>query len=429
MLQDARARTLELVQGLDEGQLMGPKMPTVNPLRWEIGHVAYFYEYFILREFYGDSSFLGNEKADSLFNSITVAHETRWDLPLLSMPDVLRYMQDVLDAVIDRLEGAVTAPEKSFLHLFGVFHEDMHTEAFLWARQTLAYPTPKLALTADVAQERAAGPWPGFVDVPGGSFILGAPRDAAFLFDNEKWAHAVTVAPFSIAKAPVTNAEFAAFIDDGGYRRDDLWSADGLAWRQASARSHPGYWRPDSGGDGPGKWQLRRFDQWIPVPPHEPVIHVSWYEADAYCRWAGLRLPGEIEWEVAATGMPSADGALSPTKRRYPWGDAPPSFERANLDGRALGPVDVGALAGGDSAFGCRQMLGNVWEWTADTFGPYPGFAPDMYQDYSAPLFGDTKVLRGGAWTTRGRMMHATYRNYFEPDRWGAFSGFRTCRV
>jgi iron(II)-dependent oxidoreductase len=425
MLQDARARTLELVQGLDEAQLMGPKMPTVNPLRWEIGHVAYFYEYFILREFYGESSFLGNEKADALFNSITVTHETRWDLPLLSMPDVLRYMQDVLDAVISRLDGDVVDPERSFLHQFGVFHEDMHTEAFLWARQALAYPTPKLALGADVAAERAAGPCPGFVDVPGGTFMLGAPRDAPFRFDNEKWAHEVIVTPFSIAKAPVTNAEFAAFVDDGGYRRDDLWCADGLAWRHARNTSHPGYWR----ADGPGKWQLRHFDQWIPVPSHEPVIHVSWYEADAYCRWAGLRLPSEIEWEVAATGMPAADGTLAQAKRRYPWGDAPPGPDRANLDGRALGPVDVGALAAGDSAFGCRQMLGNVWEWTSETFQPYPGFSPDMYKEYSTTLFGETKVLRGGAWTSRGRMMHATYRNYFEADRWGVFIGFRTCRA
>jgi iron(II)-dependent oxidoreductase len=167
----------------------------------------------------------------------------------------------------------------------------------------------------------------------------------------------------------------------------------------------------------------------LPLPPDEPVIHVTWYEADAYCRWAGLRLPTEVEWEAAALGEAAADGTLAAAKRRYPWGEAPPDPSRANLDGRALGPVDVAALAAGDSAFGCRQMLGNVWEWTADTFIAFPGFSADAYKEYSTMLFGDTKVLRGGAWTTRGRMIHGTYRNYFEAYRQDVFGGFRTCRV
>ncbi len=165
------------------------------------------------------------------------------------------------------------------------------------------------------------------------------------------------------------------------------------------------------------------------LPPDEPVIHINWYEADAYCRWAGLRLPTEVEWEAAALGEAAADGTLAAAKRRYPWGEAPPDPSRANLDGRALGPVDVAVLAAGDSAFGCRQMLGNVWEWTADTFNAFPGFSADAYKEYSAMLFGDTKVLRGGAWTTRGRMIHGTYRNYFEAHRRDVFGGFRTCRI
>ena len=422
-MQDARNRTLELVRDLDDEQLMGPMLATVNPLRWEIAHTAYFYEFFILRQLYGQESVLG-DRADKLYDSIAVAHDDRWDLPLLSRDGTLSYMQAVFDRLAERLGDGMASEQDSFIYQFGVFHEDMHTEAFLWARQTLAYPTPNLAIAADVSLERAAGSHPGWAEVPGGTFVMGAGKDAPYLFDNEKWGHQVAVEPFAIAKAPVTNREFQAFVDDGGYGQEAHWDDHGWRWRQEAGAEHPVYWRPD----GPGNWLLRRFDQTLPLPADEPIIHVSWHEASAYCRWAGQRLPTEAEWEVAALGEGAADGTLAAGKRRYPWGDSPPDPARANLDGRALGPVDVAALGAGDSAFGCRQMLGNVWEWTADTFNPFPGFSPDAYKEYSAMLFGDTKVLRGGAWTTRGRMIHGTYRNYFEPHRRNVFGGFRTCR-
>ena len=427
-MQDARNRTLELVRDLDEAQINGPKLPIVNPLRWEIGHVAHFYEYFILRQLYNFDSVLG-ERADQLYDSIAINHEDRWDLDLPTRAETLSYMQSVFDRLAERLveptNGDMATEQDSFIYQFGIFHEDMHTEAFLWARQALAYPTPDLAAAADVSSGRLAGGHPGWAEVPGGDFLLGSPEGAPFAFDNEKCAYQVAIAPFEIAKAPVTNQEFQAFVDDGGYDREAHWDDEGWAWRQEAGATHPVYWQPD----GPGKWLLRRFDRTQPLPEHEPVIHVSWHEANAYCRWAGLRLPTEAEWEVAALGEPAAGGSLASTKRRYPWGDEPPTPARANLDGRALGPVDVAALAEGDSAFGCRQMLGNVWEWTANTFDAFPGFSADAYKEYSTMLFGDTKVLRGGAWTTRARMMHGTYRNYFPADRRDVFNGFRTSKV
>jgi iron(II)-dependent oxidoreductase len=157
---------------------------------------------------------------------------------------------------------------------------------------------------------------------------------------------------------------------------------------------------------------------------------VSWHEAEAYCRWAKRRLPTEAEWELAAAGAPDAGGAsIDARMRRFPWGDAAPTPDLANLDGRALGCIDVAALPAGDSAFGCRQMIGNVWEWTGTTFHPYPDFTPDMYKDYSQPLFGNTKVLRGGAWTTRSRLIRNTWRNYYGPDRNDVLAGFRTCAL
>jgi iron(II)-dependent oxidoreductase len=235
----------------------------------------------------------------------------------------------------------------------------------------------------------------------------------------------VDIQPFSIAKAPVTNAEYAAFVASGGYDNNAFWCEDGVAWRDQRGLMHPGYWVKD----GVNSWSVRRFDQILPLADNEPVIHVSWYEASAYAKWADARLPREAEWEVAALGAPNTNGSLASTKRRYPWGEVMNRGMYANLDGYALGPVDVAAYADGDSAFGCRQMLGNVWEWCSDTFGPYPGFNPDAYEDYSQFLFGTTKVLRGGAWTTRSRMMHGTYRNYFGPARWDVFSGFRLCKT
>lgn len=158
MLQDARQRTYELVDGLSAEQLMGPRMGTVNPLRWEIGHVAYFYEYFILRELYGEESILGNDRADALYDSINIPHDTRWDLPLLSLEETKAYMQGVLDKLCERLPEGLASEADSFIYQFGVFHEDMHTEAFLWGRQTLAYPTPKFANAIDTTTLRSAGP-------------------------------------------------------------------------------------------------------------------------------------------------------------------------------------------------------------------------------------------------------------------------------
>ena len=420
MMYSARQRTLELLDGLTPEQLIGPRLPIVNPMLWEVGHVAWFHEYFILRREYGHAPLLG--RGDAVYDSIAIEHDRRWDLPLYPLPEIHDYMARVLDALLGRLAGGTASERDSFLYQFTTLHEDMHDEAFTWTRQTLAYPTPSFAAgRSGAAHRRDAGPHPGDVAVPGGSFMMGSAPDEPFLFDNEKWAHPVEVARFRIARVPVTNAEFAAFVEDGGYRRSSLWSEAGWSWRAAAGAEHPVYWRRDRGGG----WRMRRFDRWIELAPHQPAIHVNWYEAEAWCRWAGRRLPTEAEWEFAAQVRPGKGGAL--VKARYPWGDAPPGPEHANLDGFALGCVDVAGHEAGDSHWGCRQMIGNVWEWTADTFGPFPGFAPDDYKEYSEPLFGETKVLRGGAWPTRARLARAACRNYFGPERRDVFAGFRTC--
>jgi iron(II)-dependent oxidoreductase len=416
-LADAHGRTLALVEDLDDGQLLGPRLAIVNPLLWEVGHVAWFAENWVLRHAGGEAPIIAG--GDALWDSSAVPHDTRWDLPLPARAETLRFVREVRARVLDRVARGLDEKTRYFVRL-ALFHEDMHDEAFTYTRQTHAWPAPPLPTVAQ--GDADAGPHPGDALVPGGTFSLGGATDEPFVFDNEKWAHEVRVEPFAIARAPVTQGEFAAFVDDGGYRRNELWSDEGWQWRSRTGAEQPVYWRRAGGG-----WERRHFDGWRPLEPHRPVIHVCWYEAEAWCRWARRRLPTELEWEVAAAGEPTPSGALASTKRRYPWGSAPPDATRAHLDGRALECIDVAARPAGDSAFGCRQMLGNVWQWTATAFAPYPGFVADPYRDYSQPWFHTHKVLRGGCYTTRARLLRNTWRNFYMPDRRDVLAGFRTC--
>ena len=418
-VRDARRRTRDLVAGLDAAQLMGPRLDIVNPLRWEMAHVAWFQERWVLRHACGEAPLRAD--GDSLWDSSAVPHDARWDLPLPSLAEAEAYMAEVCERVLRRLADA---PSEALLYFvtYTVFHEDMHDEAFFYTRQTLGYPAPALP---SGGRPDSAGPWPGDVSIPGGTFLLGSTPDEPFVFDNEKWAHPVTVRPFAIARAAVTQSEFAAFVDAGGYRDRPLWSPEGWEWRGREAAAHPVYWRRAD-----ASWHRRDFDRWMPLEPHRPVLHVSWHEAEAYCRWAGRRLPTEAEWEAAAALEPGPGGAgFGTRKRRFPWGDDPPTAERAHLDARGMGCADVAALPEGDSAFGCRQMIGNVWEWTASAFEPYPGFVSDPYDDYSQPWFGTRKVLRGGCWVTRSRLLRNAWRNFYTPDRRDVWAGFRTCRA
>jgi iron(II)-dependent oxidoreductase len=425
-VRDARERTFAIVSDLSDSQLIGPQLAILNPLLWEIGHVAWFQEKWMLRREAGKGSLRPN--GDALYDSAAVHHDTRWDLRLPSRQETLRYLTDVRDRVMERLTKGEPSRDDVYFTLLSVFHEDMHNEAFFYTRQTLGYPAPKQNAGAQHSESagRATGPLPGDVHIPDGDFRLGSEPNEPFVFDNEKWAHQVPVKSFAIARAPVTQAEFAAFAEDDGYRQSRYWSEEGWQWRTQSDARHPVYWQRQSSG----RWLRRNFDQWVPLEPDRPVLHVNWYEADAYCRWARRRLPTELEWEVAAAAEPDGSGhGIAGSKRRFPWGAESPSPRHANLDAETLGSVDVAACADGDGAFGCRQMIGNVWEWTASDFLPYPGFSADPYKEYSAPWFGDHKVLRGGCWATRARLLRNTWRNFYRPDRRDVWAGFRTCAL
>jgi len=449
-LQEACDRTLELVADLTHEQMMGARLSTTNPLLWDIGHSAWFQEFWVLRHFHHQAPIM--TQGDTLYDSARIAHDIRWDLPLPSEAETINYKRRVLQRVID-LHGQKNSTvhksakryDETYFVKLALLHEYMHAEAITYARQTLGYSAPHLNLIDhfEPANEHTENFPRGKTDssvnssnrpegiigdaqIPGGIFSLGSAPDAAFVFDNEQWAHEVTVKLFSIARAAVTNREFAAFVDDNGYNRRELWTSAGWQWREQAAAGHPVYWQPESAG----RWLRRNFDQWAPLEENFPVLHINWYEADAYSRWAGRRLPTEAEWEFAASSEPSSDTrATSTRKRRFPWGDNPPSPTCANLDWRAMGCVNADALSAGDSVFGCRQMIGNVWEWTATDFGPYPGFASGPYKEYSAPWFGDHKVLRGGCWVTRSGLISNVYRNFYKPDRRDVWAGFRTCAL
>ena len=451
LLRDFRARTLDLVADLDDGQLIGPALPTVNPPLWEIGHVAWFQEFWVLRHLRKQKPLI--ENGDQLYNSTDVAHDIRWDLRLPSREQTLSYMDRVLSRVVDLLDhNRELSDDEFYFHLLTMFHEGMHAEAIAYTRQTLGYSAPHFASFPSPSGGHGGGPYPGDVEIAAGSFVIGGATDFPFVFDNEKWAHPVEVKPFCIARAPVTNSEFLAFVEDGGYKKQHFWSEDGWKWLHSRANiqlrnsfakffnknfkeslknsisqpklEHPIYWEKQANG----RWRQRVFNQHVVLSEHLPVMHVTWFEAEAYCNWADRRLPTEAEWELAASAEPDASGSgLSPKQRHFPWGDDSLTTDRANLDWQNSGLTEVGAYASGDSAFGCRQMIGNVWEWTADNFEPYPGFTVDPYKEYSKPWFGSHKVLRGGCWATRSHLIRNTWRNFYTPDRNDVWAGFRTC--
>ena len=411
-LMSARARLDALTRDVGGAQLFGPKLDIVNPFLWELGHVAWFQERWCLRA--REDGSLGAsvlEGADALYDSSAVAHWTRWHLPLADLARTRRYLAEVLAGVLAALERRGSDPRLVYFAELSAAHEDMHCEAFHYMRQTLGYPAPDLG---HEARREPVVAIPGDAAFPGGEFTLGARPSDGFVHDNEKWGHAVHVRPFRMAKLAVTNREFREFVEAGGYARQPLWSEAGWRWRTTTGYEAPRYWRL-----APGGWEQRRFDRWVPLADEDPVVHVNWFEADAFCRFAGRRLPTEAEWEFAAQG----GGA----KRPFPWGHEAADREHANLESDALAPV--GAFAAGDTPEGVRQLMGNVWEWTSSDFLPYPAFTPDPYEDYSQPWFGTRKVLRGGSFASPRRMLRATWRNFFTPDRGDVFAGFRTCAI
>ena len=420
-LLDTRKRELEVLDNLTHDQLYGTQMKSIEPPIWEMGHVGWFQDRWILQNL--DKQAPVSQEADNLYDSFNIPNAERWDLAFPPFGETYEYITEVLNRIIQRLENRELTPEDVYFYRLVINHEDMHSETMVHIRQTLGYKRPLIEDTHTTPP--AIDPTFTLHDVaiPGGTYMLGANQEMPFVLDNEKWAHPVEIEPFSIANTAVTVAQYRQFVEAGGYQNQSYWSEEGWTWRQKAEAEHPVYWQQEADGS----WCMRWFEEMVPLEPYHPMMHVNFYEASAYCKWAGRRLPTEAEWELAASAQLTEDGnGFTTTKPLYPWGNEAPSREQANLDSAALGPIDVRALPAGDSAFGLRQMIGNVWEWTADTFGAFPGFVIDPYDTYSEPSFGQQKVLRGGCWVTRSRVIRNTWRNFYTPDRNNIFAGFRT---
>ena len=416
-LEDARDYTLQLYAHLTSEQRAFPYRRTLNPPAWELAHLGWFQEFWCLRFRDRDEPLPARlPDADALLNSSIIPHADRWQLPELTWERVLEYLEREFQDTLAALEQS--ASEQRYFFQLALLHEDMHGEALLMSLQTLGLPEPKWQSRPTLPVPKGAeGVVRREVEFKGGELDMGSPPGPDFAFDNEKPVHRLTVAPFAIASMQVSNAEYLQFVEAGGYSHQHFWTAEGWQWRRETTAEAPRYWRKDG-----SQWLARRFDQWEPLAPDEPVSHVSAFEAEAYCNFAGKRLPTEVEWEYAARH------GLAPGEDRYTWGYAAPASGSANLNGVYGRPVHVGALAGTDTRSGIRQMIGNIWEWTATEFNGYPGFQPDPYREYSQPWFGDHRVLRGGCFATRARLVHNRFRNFYTPDRNDIFAGFRTAR-
>ncbi len=416
-MSETRARTYALVDAIAEDDLVRVHSPLMSPLVWDLGHIAAFEDLWLVHRF-GERPMVREELA-TVYDAFETPRAARGDLPFLGPREARGYLEEVREQATalarDRGIGEGT-PHEMVLR-----HEHQHCETML---QTIQlghldpFPgAPEAACGAPppLSAPRATGL--ELTEVPAGPCSIGAPSDG-FAYDNERPRHQAWVDDFSIGTTPVTNGAYLEFVHAGGYQRREWWSREGWEWKAQQAIERPGGWTEDLERE----WRLGTLS---PIEPSRPVVHVSWYEADAFARAHGAHLPTEFEWEKAAAWDPAAGEA-----RAYPWGEAPPSpGEHGNLDQRERGPVPAGTHPAGDSAYGVGDLIGQVWEWTASLFGAYAGFVAHPYREYSEVFFGQSyRVLRGGSWATRTRVASPTFRNWDFPERRQIFAGIRIAK-
>ncbi|HEY4218332.1 MAG TPA: ergothioneine biosynthesis protein EgtB [Gemmatimonadaceae bacterium] len=424
-LEEARQRTMALVAPLSEEDLHRQHDPLMSPIAWDLGHIAHFEELWLVRNLDGPVEF---GEMPGMFNPFEHPRRVRGALELPSLDECRAIMDEIRGRVLARLQTASfdagnALLRDGFVYEMVLQHEYQHNETMLQTlqlKQGAPYRVPYGAPRAyEVPASRREPASDAMVRFEGGRAQLGT-NDRTRAYDNERPSHEIDLAPFSIDVYPVTNGDFLQFMRDGGYMRRELWSDSGWQWLADAHVESPKYWFR-SGDDG---WCTRVMDRVTPVDADLPVCHVCYYEAEAFARWAGKRLPTEEEWEVAAGWDPA-----SRRMRAFPWGDDAATPDRANVDQLTFGVAPRGAYDDNWSPLGCYGMIGDVWEWTSSDFHPYPGYETFPYKEYSEVFFGsEYKVLRGGSWATRSAVARNTFRNWDYPIRRQIFSGFRCAR-
>ncbi|MDT5270420.1 MAG: gamma-glutamyl hercynylcysteine S-oxide synthase [Acidobacteriota bacterium] len=416
-LTEARAGTLRIFDLAEEHELHRSPAFGYRPIIWHLAHMGVFEAYWLLQKLCGQPPL--DERYERVFDPIRTPREESKDLPRrLEMEDYMRRVREGVLEALDRFDFKEADPLKAGGYIFQLVleHERQHQETLCYLFQLL---DPSKKTHPDVSSHAATGGTTfavgEMVSVPAGAFLMGAPWDS-FAYDNERPAHEVTVPSFRIARAPVTNGEYARFVEERGYERREFWTDEGWALREKEDWQCPLYWRREGAG-----WFERRMFEEGELKIDHPVTGVSWFEAEAYAKFAGKRLPTEAEWEKAASWDESRG-----LKRRYAWGDDEPDDTRANFGRRFWGTMPVGAHPQGVSPYGCLDMNGNVWEWTSTPFEGFQGFEPFPYPEYSAEWFdGDHRVLKGGSWATSASVLRTSFRNFFRRPFRIAFAGLR----
>jgi len=412
-MHETRERTLALVASVSDENLERVHSSLMSPLVWDLGHIAAFEDLWLVHR-YGGRPLLRDDLAD-IYDAFETPRAGRGELPFLRPSEARDYLAEVRERALETLHECGSTD--ALIPELVLRHEQQHCETML---QTL-----QLARLTDYEPPER---WPDpptadaptgldFVEVPAGACTVGAPG-CTFSYDNERPRHHTDVRGYQIARTPLTNATYLTFVEGGGYSRREWWSDEGWSWKENYDITRPGSWTTDLDAE----WRLGKLE---PLHPHRPVVHISWFEADAFARAHEARLPTEFEWEKAATWDQEGGAA-----RRFPWGNDPPlPGVHANVDQLGCGPHASGAYPEGASPYGCLGMIGDVWEWTASHFDGYPGFVPHPYREYSEVFFGpDYRVLRGGSWATRARVAASTFRNWDFPQRRQIFAGVRLAR-
>jgi ergothioneine biosynthesis protein EgtB len=371
-LREARSATLAATLSLPEELWRMPYHPGLQPTAWDLAHIGWFAEFWLLRGPHrlGTDGNLAAERPgkffgdDARFDSARIGHRARWQMPLPNRNELIDGLAQQAEACEQHVARLPEDDASLYFPRLVLFHEWMHIEALVWTRGILEAPPPPiraLPILSPTAQ----------VVVPATECRLGsAVTESGFAFDNERPGRSVVLRPFAIDSMPTRNREFVEFVEAGGYTDRRWWQGPSGRWLHHAKARHPTRWRAAD-----GCFEQRRFDRWEPLVDDEPVIHINAYEAEAFARWRGRRLPTAAEWEAAAD--------------RFEWG-------------------------------------GSVWEWTSDAFAPYPGFRPGPYTTYSAPWFHHQREVRGGSFATTPLLHDRRYRNFFAPHRTDVFCGMRT---